>query len=115
MLPDAPTLLACRSGPLDSFNDGTTSLTKSPRKSEVDSDLATENQCILDLTRAAWLDDVLNVRLNEQRTLVEIETIGQLDCHFILLNSDIRATQLFTPLGILEIITKVPVDDTEPA
>jgi len=53
--------------------------------------LANEPGRIVGVSVAARLDDVLKIRLEQNRTVTEIETTGSFQRHFVVLNRDARS------------------------
>src|SRR5262249_10250825 len=83
--------------------------------SEVDADLATEYERVVDPSGAAGLNDVLEVRLDKQRAPREVEAISQLDRHFVVLDAEGWIDLLRLPLRILEVFAEMAVHDAETA
>src|SRR3954469_345548 len=71
---------------------------------EIDAYLASEDERVVDLSGAAGLNDVLEVRLDKHRAPREVEAIGCLDRHLVVLDADRRIQLLRLPLRILQVL-----------
>src|SRR4051794_10771342 len=89
--------------------------TSIPRQSKAHSDLASEDQRVVAVAGPAGLDDVLEVRLDEERAFLEVEAVGQLDRRLVVLHAGPRGGLLCLPLCVLEVLAKMAEHYPEPA
>src|SRR6185295_16566596 len=81
--------------------------------SEVDADLAFENEGIVNSFGAAGIDHVLDVRLKKHGTFAKIRAISPFQDQFVILRADRRIKQLLALLGVTQVAAKIAVRDTE--
>src|SRR5262245_8632631 len=83
--------------------------------SKVDPDLKSGDECVGNSPRPAGADDVLEVGLKEERVDAAPKPICQLERHLVSLYSDRCPRLPGTPLGVLQVIAEVAVDDRDAA
>jgi len=81
--------------------------------SEVETDLAAEDQSVVDFTRAAGPEYILNIRLEKERALTEIKPISRLQNGFVVLHTHSRVELLLSFLGVAQITAEVAVNNAE--
>src|ERR1043165_400068 len=81
--------------------------------SEVDADLTTEDEGIVNSPRAAGIDHVLNVRLEKNGALAKIRAISPFQNRFVVLRANSRIKQLLALLRVTQVAAEIAVSDTE--
>src|ERR1700756_26471 len=81
--------------------------------SEINGDLSTEHQRVRNSASTARPEDILQVRLEVERTLEQGKAVSQLQHRLVRLHPKIWIQLLRLPLRILQVIAKMTVDNAQ--
>ena len=80
---------------------------------EVETDLAAEDEGVVQFVRAARVHDVLNVGLEKEGALAEGKTVCPFQNRFVVLRANSRVEQLLAVLRVAEVAAEVVENDVE--